>query len=1438
MGPVLFSWQPDGNLLASVGKNGVVQIANRHGDILDEVPMTSSAPVLALSWDKDGELLAVLQEGNGVIALWSNSTRRVTPLDTNLKDPTFIAWSRTGPQLAVGTAKGNLLIYNKAKKQKIPIIGKHGKKISCGGWSRTGNKLALGSEDKNLTISNESGDTLIQTEVKNMCWSMDFSINRYVGPSNKVDDLVCANLGGKSLLLFGIGNDADDPIELTFSSMDGSKGSHYGDIVTHLFYDGGMLMIGFSKGFLVAVSTFPQDLGEEKYVGRFHTSNMLTFSYNPSLRKAATCGFDGVRIVDTRDFKEISSDFISSSDLEDGRVTDIAWSPDGTILTVGTDSGNVYNFLAKMSVLHARYGTSIAYLSSLREATVVDASKKNRTIDVPLKLEPAYLALGTKHLAAGMNNKVFFHKLTEKSMVIVNEQEYVGTVKEVQLNSSFAAVLLEAKAVLHPIEDVNSGTRSNYSMNFPIRSEGSYSEISCIALTENFLYYGTEAGTVEVFCLAEWQMLSGAELRIDYAVKKICPNSVGTRVVILDFSNRILLYNPVLGGGINQSITKFEFSPPAVVSIMWDAIETNVIYVYDGKNLHTYAYAAGSMKGALLTKLGIVDISAEGDVTLTPASTEMMPGNLPVMCCGGTLVSQTTSGGLLNSTHPFFDQLDESAERKLRSKQTLGKAEEKILMNRFCQAIALLKLETAWETALELDLRNFWIALGGKAMELLQIELATRVYRQLGDAGMVMALQQLMNIEDRNLLSGHLCLLFGDYVRAQELFLSSSNPTEALTMRRNLLHWEQALKLAQTLNQASIPEICAYYGQQLEYKDDTEQALSMYESALQDSETKGEMKSLPDSLITLARMGLARCHLKLGNIRQGLRICNDMNSNALMVDCGDILERQKQYSESVALYIKAGEYEKAGYIYVNYLIKNDSNSISEAAKIMANVTNGHLNSSFAKACAAAKRYEEAAVAYERAKDYDKVVELKLKFLDQIQEAFDIVRSSFSANGAVLIADYCQEKQDFSGAIEFLLIAGKSEDAFKLAQMHNKMDTYTTILGDHIPAEDAIKVAHHYEKLRDYGKAGKYYAYSAQYPRALKLFLQCGDKEIDSAIDVVGKSQNESLTHELIDFLIGDRDGVPKDPNYIYRLYMALKKYEEAGKTALIIAKQEQEAGNYNVAHSVITETVMSLESAGIRVSLTLRQQFILLHSYIRVKGLVKQGDHLSAARMLLRVAQNVSRFPLHIVPILCSTVIECHRAGLKSSAFEYAVVLMRPENRQNIAPALKKKIEAIVRRKSIQGDEPPEELSPCPISGQQIPVSQLECPTTRDAIPMCIVTGRHMILEDWCFCPNSRFPALYSKYVEYIKNEALSKIDVDEEEEEGKEGPALDGPKNAVDPVLGKPVYIEDLKLITSAEASEYIKRYNNVKDEPEKKKDSKDRKNDGLSEDPETSPV
>ena len=102
-----------------------------------------------------------------------------------------------------------------------------------------------------------------------------------------------------------------------------------------------------------------------------------------------------------------------------------------------------------------------------------------------------------------------------------------------------------------------------------------------------------------------------------------------------------------------------------------------------------------------------------------------------------------------------------------------------------------------------------------------------------------------------------------------------------------------------------------------------------------------------------------------------------------------------------------------------------------------------------------------------------MVELKLRHLDQVQQAFDLVRSTASSQGALSVAEYCLETSDYRGAIEFQLIAGKSEEAFKLAQSQSIVDVYAGFLGATISAEDAMRVAQYYEKSQNFGQAGRY-----------------------------------------------------------------------------------------------------------------------------------------------------------------------------------------------------------------------------------------------------------------------------------------------------------------------------------------------------------------------------
>jgi WD repeat-containing protein 19 len=140
---------------------------------------------------------------------------------------------------------------------------------------------------------------------------------------------------------------------------------------------------------------------------------------------------------------------------------------------------------------------------------------------------------------------------------------------------------------------------------------------------------------------------------------------------------------------------------------------------------------------------------------------------------------------------------------------------------------------------------------------------------------------------------------------------------------------------------------------------------------------------------------------------------------------------------------------------------------------------------------------------------------------------------------------------------------------------------------------------------------------------------------------------------------------------------------------------------------------------------------------------VRAEEHLLGARMLIRVSNHISKFPAHVVPILTSTVIECYRSGLKSEAFEYASLLMRPEHRQKLDEKFKRKIEQIVRRPEKSDEE--EIKTPCIFCNADIPESLLDCPECKGRLPYCIFSGKHMVLNNWSQCPSCQFPALYSQ---------------------------------------------------------------------------------------------
>ncbi|NXY87829.1 WDR19 protein, partial [Alcedo cyanopectus] len=1211
----------------------------------------------------------------------------------------FLLWSRVGTLLAVGTTKGNLLIYNRQTSRKIPVLGKHAKRIICGCWS-TENLLALGGEDKIITISNQEGDTIRQTSVSSDPSDMQFSVMKTDERISTRESTVSAVVGKKTLFLFNL-NDPDNPIDLKFQQP-------YGSIVTYKWYGDGYIMIGFSRGCFVVISTHIREIGQEIFQAHNHKDNLSCIAISQSLNKAASCGDNCIKIHELSDLREMYA--IINLDDENKGVDQLAWTDDGQLLAVSTRRGSLHVFLTKLPVLGDACSTRIAYLTSLLEVTVANPVERELPVTVSVEVEPSFVAIGVYHLAVGMNNRAWFYALGDNNVKKLKDVEYLGTVASMQLNSDYAAALFEGKVQLHMIEGEGLDAQEERETRlFP--ADDDKCRILCHALTSDFLIYGTDSGVINYFYIEDWQFVN--EYRHPVSVRKIFPDPSGTRLAFIDDKSDGFVYCPA-----NDKLYEIPDFSPTIKGILWEnwPMDKGVFVAFDADKVYTYVFHKDAIQGSKIILAG---------------GTEVPFSHKPLLLYNGELTCQTQSGKTNNiylSTHSFLGNLKDLGPNELTQMLT--------------QTLMLKRFSEAWELCTLLNEQSSWNELAKACLHHMEVDFAIRVYRVSGDAGMVMALEQIKGIEDHNLLAGHLAMFTSDFDLAQDLYLASSCPIAALEMRKDLQHWDSALQMAKRLAPEQIPFLSKQYAVQLEFTGDYVNALAHYEKGI-----TGNNKEQDEACLA----GVAQMSIRMGDIRRGVKQAMKHPSRLLKRDCGAILENMKQFSEAAQLYEKGQYYEKAASLYIR--CKN----WSKVGELLPHVSSPKIHLQYAKAKEADGRYKEAVTAYEHAKQWDSVIRLYLDHLNNPEKAVNIVRETQSLDGAKMVARFFLQLGDYGSAIQFLVMSKCNNEAFTLAQQHNKMEIYADIISSESTTnEDYQSIALYFEGEKKHFQAGKFFLLCGQYERALKHFMKSPNTEdnlaIEMAIQTVGQAKNDALTNQLIDYLMGESDGMPKDAKHLFSLYMALKQYREASRTAIIISREEQCSGNYRNAHDVLFRMYSELRSQKIKIPSEMATNLMILHSYVLVKMHVRQGDHLKGARMLIRVANNISKFPTHIVQILTSTVIECHRAGLKKSAFNFATMLMRPEYRHKLDVRYRKKIEAMVRRPDTTEAEEP--TTPCPYCAFQLPECELLCPGCKNNLPYCIATGRHMVREDWTVCPHCDFPALYMEFKNMLQTDS------------------------------------------------------------------------------------
>ncbi|XP_063240827.1 WD repeat-containing protein 19 [Bacillus rossius redtenbacheri] len=1316
LGDVFFSWQRgSGSYLATTGVDQTVAIFDRSGRMVERLRLPGMCA--GFGWDADGDLLAVIAAGAPSVLLWDANTARRQQVDTGMRDPlSCVVWAKSGPLLAVGTARGNVAIYNHSTAKRVPVLGKHAKRVSCGAWS-AGNLLALGSEDRTLSLSSAEGDTLrvvpLRAEPSDVQFS-EMKLDERAGSENTVSMV----LGKKTLFLYNL-HEPDNPVELAFQQK-------YGAVVAYKWFGDGYILLGFAAGYLVAISTHAKEVGQELFQVKNHRDRLSDVAVCGRLGKVASCGDNTVKIHDTSNLQDTSA--VLSLDQENA-ARRLGWSEDGQLLALAASSGCVHVFLTRLPLMHAACASRAALLSGLAEVSLYacDLESKGKpscSLTLELPVEPGWLSLGPYHCAAGLNNRAWFYDLAAAGTpgFVAREREYVGNVASARLNAEYASVLYEGRIQLHLIEPGADDLENRETKMFPDSSLQEMN-ITCHALTTDFLIYASDMGHLHYFLLEDWKLVS--EYRHAVGVRDVFPDQSGGRLAFVDDRSEGYVYSPV-----TDELLKIPDFPPTCNAVLWDSSppDRNVLVAFDKSRIITYIYVKESINGVGLETVG---------------ETRLTPGHEPVLLCGGRLAAETPGGRLSQlalSTHE-----EASPPSAAVQEETLGRQ------------LGLRKFDEAWKTCQVLNIKECWNQLAEATLRNLDIELAIRVYRHIGDVGMVWSLQDIQYVEDKKLLTGHVAMFLKEFEKAQEWYLASGRPAAALEMRRDLLQWDQALQLAARLAPEETPYIAREYAQQLEFVGNYAEALGHYEQGLLALRPGGGAVD-GGTHVAQCRAGVARTAIRCGDVRRGVALASDAGAGRqLRRECAEILEGMKHYVDAASLYEKGQYFDKAASAYIR--LKN----WNKVGELLPHITSTKIHLQYAKAKEADGKYKEAADAYAAARDFDSVIRINLDHLNNPDEAVQVVKETKSIEGAKLVAKFFQRLDDYSSAIRFLLLSRCHDEAFQLARQHGRMELYGEVLSSSLDVDprpgDFKSLALHFEAERNSLLAGKYFFHAGEHHKALKHLMTVmkanpeNEEAVTLAIDVVGASNEDFLANQLIEFLLGESDNIPKDPKFLFRLYMARRQYREAAKTAIIIANEEQISGSYRNAHDMLFAMYQELRRHGIKVPAEMRAGLTLLHSYILVRLHVRRGEHLKGARMLVRVADSISSFPAHVVPILTSAVIECSRAGLKSAAFKYAAVLMRPEHRPLIDPKYAKRIEAVVRRPARGGgggqhqpDDEREPETPCPFCDAPLPETRLDCGQCKNHVPFCVATGRHIVKDDLTACPNCDFPAIYSEF--------------------------------------------------------------------------------------------
>ncbi|KRY00268.1 WD repeat-containing protein 19 [Trichinella pseudospiralis] len=616
--------------------------------------------------------------------------------------------------------------------------------------------------------------------------------------------------------------------------------------------------------------------------------------------------------------------------------------------------------------------------------------------------------------------------------------------------------------------------------------------------------------------------------------------------------------------------------------------------------------------------------------------------------------------------------------------------------------------------------------------------LAVRCYQHIGDISMVWCLKDISCCENRDQLRAHVAMIMQNYALAEKLYIDSFNFKDALQMYCDIMDWENALRLADQFFPEQIANISKEFAQELEQIGQYEKALHYYRSGLTEAQKDNDSLLEKEQIIICCKNGIARTSLW----------------------CGEL------FNEAADMYARCEEYNKSAYLWLK------SKNWSKLKNILHQVTAKQFYVQYAKAMETIKDYSTAAESYKKGDDYFNFVRISMEHLNGLEEAVRVVQESKCIEAAKFLSNYFIGRNDYSSAVRLLVLANCFSEALQLAKKKDKMEVFADTIGDDGDEEIYNTMASYFDHQGKKLLAGKFYMKAEKYHKAFDIFIndQCDKISIKLAVECAALTRDRTIIDELLQFLTGEKDGIPKDPTYLFQLYTILERHQEAAKIAIIIVKDKQSRGQYRLARDVLFKLHQSLIQKHLPISLEMKTALMLLHSYLLVKSSVRRKLHPLAARLLIRIAENINDFAMHAVQIYTLTAIECWYSGMKSTAYKWAAVLMRPNYKESIDSRYKKTIETIIRRvenivfvvlvkilnsiiRKREDTDDSEMKTPCPYCKAQLAESELKCTCCKNTIPFCIASGKHISDSEITVCVHCGFPAISAEYKKWIAAE-------------------------------------------------------------------------------------